>query len=234
MKLRLTCTILLVLGALATNGCPKIQTDTAQLEELPKEIAAHLQHVPNSDLLVAMPPVAMKTPAVTNLEAPALSISPLEPPCESTEKFLIQVLYPVTVCSPRRDLGEVLTTYDTAMSPGPRPSTNVKSYQLSLFEGHPLTNVIFCYQRNGPWLASIINTLNCHNQGTCTMAIEGVPACPNCPFFLWHGQNCHIPSDLVVDRGASTVRGACPVIFRVHPLPSYATCQKIISTISVS
>jgi putative transposase len=44
----------------------------------------------------------------------------------------------------------------------------------------------------------------------------------------------HIPSDLVVDRGASTVRGACPVIFGVHPLPSYATCQKIISTISVT
>ncbi len=44
----------------------------------------------------------------------------------------------------------------------------------------------------------------------------------------------HIPSDLVVDRGASTVRGACPVIFRVHPLPSYATCQKINSTISAA
>ncbi len=44
----------------------------------------------------------------------------------------------------------------------------------------------------------------------------------------------HIPSDLVVDRGASTVRGACPVIFRVHPLPSYATCQKINSTISTA
>jgi insertion element IS1 protein InsB len=44
----------------------------------------------------------------------------------------------------------------------------------------------------------------------------------------------HIPSDLVVDRGASTVRGACPFIFRVHPLPSYATCQKIISTILVT
>jgi hypothetical protein len=47
-------------------------------------------------------------------------------------------------------------------------------------------------------------------------------------------RNSHIPSDLVVDRGASTVRGACPVIFGVHPLPSYATCQKIISTISVT
>jgi hypothetical protein len=44
----------------------------------------------------------------------------------------------------------------------------------------------------------------------------------------------HTPSDLVVDRGASTVRGACPVIFRVHPLPSCATCQKINSTISVA
>jgi hypothetical protein len=44
----------------------------------------------------------------------------------------------------------------------------------------------------------------------------------------------HIPSDFVVNRGASTVRGACPVIFRVHPLPSYTTCQKIISTISVA
>jgi nicotinamidase-related amidase len=47
-------------------------------------------------------------------------------------------------------------------------------------------------------------------------------------------EKTHIPSDLVVDRGASTVRGACPIIFRAHPLPSYATCQKINSTISVA
>jgi hypothetical protein len=38
----------------------------------------------------------------------------------------------------------------------------------------------------------------------------------------------------VVDRGASTVRGVCPFIFRVHPLPSYTICQKIISIISVA
>jgi hypothetical protein len=47
-------------------------------------------------------------------------------------------------------------------------------------------------------------------------------------------EKLHIPSDLVVDRGASTVRGACPFTFRVHPLPSYATCQKITSTISAA
>jgi len=36
----------------------------------------------------------------------------------------------------------------------------------------------------------------------------------------------HIPSDLVVDRGASTVRGACPFTFRVHPLPATPLVRK--------
>lgn len=190
MKLRLTLATLLVLGALATSGCRKTDTDPAQLEELPQEIAAHLQRVPNSELLVAMPPVAIQPPAAPIPEVPAPGGSPLAPPCQTTERFLIQVLYPVTVCSPRPDLGKVLAAYDAVMSPGPRPPTDVKSYKLSLFEGKQLPNTIFCHQRSGPWLATITKTLDCLSRGMCTMVIEGVPSCPHCPFFLWDGQNC--------------------------------------------
>lgn len=192
MKLRLTFAILLVVGALATSVCRKTETDTARLEELPKDIAANLQRVPNSDLLVSMPPVAIKTPAATNPEAAAPGVRPPPPlpPCQSTQRFLVQVAYPVTVCSPRPELFEVLAAYDAVMSPGPRPPTNVKSYKLSAFQGKTLTSSIFCQQRSGPWLATITKTLDCFTRGTCTMVIEGVPSCPNCPFFLWYGQSC--------------------------------------------
>src|SRR5216684_4531319 len=190
MKLRLTLATFLVIGVLATSVCRKTETDTAQLEELPKDIAANLQRVPNTDLLVSMPPVAIKTPAATNPEAAAPGVKPLLPSCQSTERFLVQVTYPVTVCSPRPDLSAVLSAYDAVIGPGPRPPTNAKNYKLSSFRGKALTNSIFCQQRSGPWLATIDKTLDCFTRGTCTMVIEGVPACPNCPFFLWHGQNC--------------------------------------------
>ena len=190
MKLRLSLATLLVLGVLATSVCRKTETNTAQLEELPKDIAANLHRVPNSDLLVAMPPVAIKTPVATNQETPAPGVRPLVPSCQSTQRFLAQVAYPVTVCSARPDLIAVLTAYDTVMSPGPRPPNNAKSYKLSSFEGKLLTNSIFCQQRSGPWFATITKTLDCFTRGTCTMVIEGVPSCPNCPFFLWYGQNC--------------------------------------------
>ena len=190
MKLRLTLATFLIIGVLATSVCRKTQTDTAQLEELPKDIAANLQRVPNSDLMVSMPPVAIKTPAATNPEVAAPGVKPLVPPCQTTERFLAQVAYPVTVCSPRPDLFGVLTAYDAVMSPGPRPPSNVKNFKLSSFQGKTLTSSIFCQQRSGPWLATITKTLDCLTRGSCTMVIEGVPSCPNCPFFLWYGQNC--------------------------------------------
>jgi hypothetical protein len=193
MKLRLILATLLVVGALATSVCRKPNTDTAQLEELPKDIAANLQRVSNnSDLLISMPPVATTTPAAPKPEAAAPGVKPPPPlpPCWSIQRYLVQVTYPVTVCSARPDLFEVLEAYDAVMSPGPRPPAKVKNYKLSSFQGQALTNSLSCQQRSGPWLATITKTLDCSLQGTCTMVIEGVPACPNCPFFLWQGQNC--------------------------------------------
>ncbi len=192
MKLRLTLATLLVVGVLATSVCRKTETDTAHLEELPNNIAANLQRVPNSDLLVSMPPVAIKTPEVTKPVAAAPGVNPLVPSCQSTERFLVQVTYPVTVCSPRPDLIAVLSAYDAVMSPGPRPTTGVNNYKLSSFQGKLFRNPIFCQQRSGPWLATIDKTLDCLTRGTCAMVIQGVPACPNCPFFLWHGQSCEV------------------------------------------
>jgi hypothetical protein len=188
MKLRITLVTLLVVGVLVTSVCRK--NETSGLEELPKDIAAQLQRVPNSDLLVAVPPVPAKTPAAKNRtpNAPAAApgVKALAPPCQSTTTFLIQVTYPVTVCSNVRDFFDVLTAYDAVMSPGSKSPTDVKNYKLSTFQGKALTSV-FCRVRSGPWLATIVKKLDCQTRGSCQMTIGGIPSSP---LFLWNGQSC--------------------------------------------
>ena len=52
---------------LSTTHCQKSkpaepEVDVSKLEELPKETAAHLKRIPNSDLLVTEPPVEKEPP----------------------------------------------------------------------------------------------------------------------------------------------------------------------------
>jgi hypothetical protein len=190
MKFRLTFATLLVVGTLATSVCRTTQTDTAKLEELPKDIAATLQRVPNSDLLVSVAPVATKAPAVMKPTPPdkasTRGVTPLAVNCSLTTTYIIQVTYPITVCSPIGGLFSVLTAYDEAMSPGQKLPTNVKDYKLSSFQGKSLTASMFCRVRSGPWLGTIVKQRDCNLRESCSMSI-GISSVPA---FLWDGENC--------------------------------------------
>lgn len=193
MKRRFVIATLLVVGTLVTSVCRKT-TDTSGLEELPKDIAANLQRV-NADLFVSVPapPAATKAPAKAPTPKSPTAAAPgtksIAPPCRSTQRYFIQVTYPVTVCSSRSDLFSALSAYDGVMNPAAKPPTeskDVKNYKLSSFQGKTLTNSIFCQVRSGPWLATIVKQLNCQAQGSCQMTI----AIPSSPLFLWNGQSC--------------------------------------------
>ena len=182
MKIRISLVALLVVGVLVTSVCRKDEAT----EELPKDIAAQLQRVPNSELLVSVPPVPSPQPAAKPTKP---AVKSLAPPCSSTTTYLVQVTYPVTVCSNVRDLATVLANYDALMTPpgtkSSNPSTEVKNYKLSSFQGKTLTSV-FCHVRSGPWLATIVKKVDCLARGSCQMSI-GIPSSP---IFLWNGQNC--------------------------------------------
>ncbi len=188
MKLRLTLATLLLVGVLATSVCQKTETDTAQLEELPKDIAASLQRLPNSDLLVSMPPMATGTPPATQQAPPATpAVEPPEIKCDTKLRFFVQVDYPapVTLCSSIANIDALMASY-AVVSPGAKPAANVKRYRLSSFQGKPFANSIICQSRQGPWLATIIKEVDCSAKEHCEMVI-GVPGSP---IFRWDGQNC--------------------------------------------
>jgi len=181
--------MLLLVAALATSVCRTSEPDTAQLEELPKEIADNLKPAPNSDLLISIAPVAAPSPLAT----PGKRSGPIFlRACSETQNYQVQVLYPVTVCS-RRDL--VASTFLAAAPPrssGPVATATVKSYKLTGFEGKILPSPFLCQTRNGPWLATIVRNIQCNEATSCVMVIMGVPSCPACPAFLWAGANCQV------------------------------------------
>jgi hypothetical protein len=187
MKLRLAFATLLFVGVLATSVCRKTESDTARLEELPKEIAASLQRLPNSDLLVSMPPMQISTPAAKQQEPVTPVVNPPAIKCSTTYRFLVQVDYPVpvTVCSTIQNLN-ALTVYDAAVSPGPRPAP--KRYKLTSFQGRALGNPLVCQFRQGPWLATIAKNVDCSSHEHCDMVI----AVPWSPIFHWDGRNCQV------------------------------------------
>src|SRR5438128_817695 len=111
MKSRFSIAMLLLIAALATSVCSKSEPDVGQLEELPKDIADNLKRVPDSDLLISIAPVTAPSP----LPTPGKPSGPIfARACSETQNFLVQVIYPVTVCS-RRDL--VASTFLAAAPP---------------------------------------------------------------------------------------------------------------------
>jgi hypothetical protein len=60
------------------------------LEELPEDIAANLKVVPNTDLLISMPPFEVNKPVV--------SATPKN--CAPTDLSYAQVIFPITICYP--------------------------------------------------------------------------------------------------------------------------------------
>jgi hypothetical protein len=206
MKSRFPIAMLLLVAALATSVCSKSEPDVGQLEELPKDIADNLKRVPDSDVLISIAPVAAPSP----LTAPSKPNGPIfARACSETQNFLVQVIYPVTVCS-RRDL--VASAFLAAAPPrssGPVATATVKSYKLTGFEDKILPSPFLCQTRNGPWLATIVRNIQCNEATSCVMVIMGVPSCPACPAFLWSGPNCQVSNrptqvqfiDPVVEQG---------------------------------
>jgi hypothetical protein len=206
MKSRFPIVMLLLVAALATSVCQKSEPDVGQLEELPKDIAENLQRVPNSDVLISIAPVAAPSP----LPTPGKPNGPVFlRACSETQNYLVQVLYPVTVCSPP-DL--VATTFLSPAPPSnsaPGTTGTVKTFKLTAFGGQRFTRPFFCQRRSGPWLATIVRTIQCNEATSCVMVIMGVPSCPACPAFLWGGANCQVSNrptqvqfiDPVVEQG---------------------------------
>jgi hypothetical protein len=188
MNRRLVVAMLLVAAALTTTVCRKSETDVSQLPELPNDIAQNLKRVPNSDVLISIAPIPAPspTPARPKREGPVFLRA-----CSETQDFIAQVTYPVTVCHP-----DVIVA--TLMSPAPPPASapattaSVSSYKLSAFEGQRLNIPFRCETRSGPWIVTITRTIHCDEGTSCVMVILGVPSCPDCPAFLWGGQNCQV------------------------------------------
>jgi hypothetical protein len=172
--------LLVLVAALGSSVCRK--SDVSKLEELPKDIAENLKRIPDSDVLISIAPIASPNPQPT----PMLSRA-----CSETQDFLVQVIYPVTVCTPF-DLLPGRFMADAPPRSAGAATTTVKSYKLSAFEGQPLTTPFGCQKRGGPFLAKITRTVACNNATSCSMQILGVPSCPACPSFVWSGDNCEV------------------------------------------
>jgi hypothetical protein len=157
--------------------------------ELPGEIAANLKVVPNTDLLISMPPFETKQPTVVAASKP----------CSTVQFSYVQVIYPITICYPPYfpTIG-ILKEY--ALAPGqaplPPPAGQTQTYTLSSFKGEALTTPLFCLQKGGPWLASIIRFDPCSGPTKFVLTILGVPACPECPTFSWYDDLDNHPPEL--------------------------------------
>jgi hypothetical protein len=213
MNGRLLVAMLLLATVLATAVCQKSEPDVSQLPELPNDIAQSLKRVPNSDLLVSIAPIPAPspTPARPKPKGPVFLRA-----CMEMQDFIVQVTYPVTVCTQPDIIASAF------MAPAPRSTSglvttaDVRDFKLTAFEGQRFTTPFHCQTHNGPWIATISRTIFCNEATSCVMVILGVPSCPDCPAFLWGGQNCQAENrppqlnfiDGVFPRGKPTL-SAC-------------------------
>jgi hypothetical protein len=151
----------------------------AELEELPAAIAANLQSVPGTELLVSIAPpdrVGELPPGVL----------PLKKQCQTSQEFFSYLLFPVTICTPNSGFGDVFAAYQKATAPTTAPpgSAEVKRYKLSSFAGQSVLQ--FCFQTSGPFGVTIVKTVDCSDVTTCQMALP----CLGCGAVTWHGAVC--------------------------------------------
>jgi hypothetical protein len=172
--------ILVLLLSLSLAHCERHRQ--ARLEELPAEIAANLQSVPGTELLVSFP-----SPSTGPGEL-APGAVPLKKACQSTQDIFSYVLFPMTVCLPNPNFGNVLSDYQTAITPPTAApgGVQVKSYKLSAFNGTTFVTPQFCFQTSGPFGVTIVKKVDCDDVTTCTMALP----CPACPVLQWSGPLC--------------------------------------------
>ena len=160
--------------------------DGAKVEELPKEIAANLKQIPNTDLLVSVPPVTVNAPDRT-----ARASLPLPKACSTTQTFTSWASYSVTTCSRDHDFGTVLSQYLARTGPTSGPaaspdSMQVKTFKLSTFAGRTFDPFLVCDVRGGPWNATIVKETDCADVTSCVMTL----GCIGCPTFQWFGKTC--------------------------------------------
>src|SRR5262249_8088848 len=128
-----------ILQALTISRCND-DDKVSGLDELPKEIAANLKVVPNTDLLISMPPFEAKKPVV----------APAPKNCAPTGLSYVRVIYQITICSPP-DLSTngLLKEYRAApdQSPLPAPAGETQTYMLSSFEGKSLKKPLLVQHR---------------------------------------------------------------------------------------
>ena len=155
-------------------------------EELPKEIAVNLKQVPNTDLLVSVPPVTASTPNATTR-------GPLPAPkeCFRTQTFMSYATYPVTLCSRQPNFGTVVTQYLASTGPTRGPvasadSLQAKTFKLSSLAGRAIDPFLVCHSFGGPWTAIIVKQIDCAGIASCVMTL----GCPGCPAFQWFGDTC--------------------------------------------
>jgi hypothetical protein len=172
---------------LSTTHCQKNKpaepgVDVTKLEELPKESAAHLKRIPNTDLIVSEPPI--------DRTAPQPIVKPEPKQCMVDQNFYSQVLFPVTVCTRNPNYGTVLEAYNQPFgNPAQTSTLQVRTFKLSSFEG--VSGVgLFCHQTSGPFYTVIAKHTDCSNISSCQMVIQSVPQCPQCGSFLWFGDTC--------------------------------------------
>jgi len=183
MKLRRVVLISLV-GSLGISLAQCRPHDRHPLEELPAEIAANLQSVPGTQLLVSIAPPDRDAGEGAGELPPG--VLPLKKQCQTSQQFFSYMLFPVTICTPNSGFGDVLAAYQKATAPptAPAGSTTVKSYKLSSFAGQNVRQ--FCFQTSGPFGVTIVKTVDCNDVTTCHLALP----CLGCPTVTWHGDVC--------------------------------------------
>jgi hypothetical protein len=182
----------IILLALTVSQCDDDNLQR-ELEELPKEIAAHLKRAPNTDLLISLPPFEVKKPGVGQVPHEDKN-------CSTTEHSYVQVIYPITICYPpdfstNGLLKEFRVGSDRA-KPLPPPAGETQVYKLSSFGGKAFQSPLFCIQKGGPWLASVKKEKTCIDTIEFNLTILGVPACPECPTFKWFDSLDNHPPEL--------------------------------------
>jgi len=128
-----------ILQALTASLCSD-DDKVSGLEELPKEIAANLKVVPNTDLLISVPPFEAKKPVV----------APAPKNCAPTELSYVQVIYPFTICShPDFSTNGLLKEFRAASdrAPLPAPAGETQTHMLSSFEGKSLKKTLLVQHR---------------------------------------------------------------------------------------
>jgi len=209
--------LLVLFAALSSSVCRK--SDVRKLDELPKDVAENLKHIPDSDVLVSIAPIAPPDPQPSPIFARA---------CSVTQVFWVQVSYPVTVCTPFNLLPGTFMADAPPRSSGPQPKTIVKSYKLSALEGQPLATPFGCQTRSGPFFAQITKTIACNEATSCEMLILGVPSCPACPSFVWSGTACELDNRPTEVKFIGTPMGRGEPTF--SPCNSRTTCGGSTST----